>query len=171
MSNVIARTNIVGPLCLTGVTMESAAAFVRWRLVLPHNATATAANILAHERVFRALVAADVISALCCVAVTLLLYETFKSACKHLSLITASFGFLSGAIVAFASLFQIAALVILRGAQYLNMVAVQPLTALALAFLNLRAHAYNVGLVFLGLYCLLIVYLYFKSNLHPRFAA
>ena len=162
------RANIAGVLYLTSVLTGGAAAFVRWRLVVPDDATATATNILAHEPLFRMLLAADLISALCYFAVTLIFYEMFKLVNKRLSLLAASFSLMSCAIMAFACLFHIAALVVLRGAQSLNILALQPLPTLALTCLKLRAQIYSISLVFMGLSCLLIGYLIFRSTFLPK---
>ena len=162
------RANIAGVFYLTSILTGGAAAFVRWRLVVPDDAAATATNILAHEPLFRMLLPADLISAGCYFAVTLLFYEMFKPVNKYLSLLTAFFSLTSCAIVAFACLFHISALVVLSGAQYLNILAVQPLPALALLLLKLRAQAYSISLVFLGFNCLLTGYLIFRSTFLPR---
>ena len=158
------RAHIAIVLFLTTILMGGAAAFVRWRLVVPGDAISTATNILAHERLFQMLLAVDLISVACCVATTMLFYELFEPVSERLSLITASFSLMSCVIVAVGSLFHLGALVVLRGAQYLNILSVQPFTALALMCLKLRAQAYSVSLVFFGLYCLLIAYLIFKSG-------
>jgi len=164
----LVRADIFGVLYLTSILTGAAATLVRWRLVVPEDAMATATNILAHEPLFWMLLAADLISVSCYVAATLLFYEMFKPVNKLLSLLTAFFGLMSCAIVAFACLFHIAALVVLGGAQYLNMLAIEPLQVLALMCLKLRAQAYSVSLVFFGFNCLLIGYLIFKSNFLPR---
>src|SRR5437660_3416951 len=153
-SSPLFRADIAGVLYLTSILTGVAAAFVRWRLVIPDNATATATNILAHEPLFRMLLAADLISASCYVAVTLLFYEVFKRINKRIAFLAAFSSFMSSAIVAFACLFHIAALVILRGAQYLNIISVHPLPALALTCLQLRSQIYSVSLVFVGISCL-----------------
>jgi hypothetical protein len=162
------RADIAVVLFLTTILTGGAAAFVRWRLVVPGDAISTATNILAHEPLFLMLLAADLISVLCYAAMTLLFYELFKPVNTRLSLLTASFSLMSCVLVAFASLFHIAALVILRGAQYLNILTVQPLSALALMCLRLRAQAYSISLVFFGIYCLMIGYLIFRSTFLPR---
>ena len=164
----LSTANFAGAFYLTSILTGGAAALVRWRLFLAGDATATAANILAHDRLFWMVFAADLISAACYVAVTLLFYEMFKPVNKRLSLLTAFFSLMGCAIVAFACLFHIAAWVVLRGAQYLNILAVVPLRTVALMCLKLQAQAYNAGLVFFGLYCLLIGYLIFKSTFLPR---
>jgi uncharacterized protein DUF4386 len=166
----LSTAKIAGALYMTSILTGGAAAFVRWRLVVPDDATATATNILAHEPLFRMLLAADLISASCYAVVTMLFYEMFKLVNKRLSLLAAFFSLTSCAIVAFACFFHIAALVVLRGAQYLNLniLAVQPLPALALICLRLRAQAYSISLVFFGFSCLLIGYLIFRSTFLPR---
>ncbi len=158
------RADVAGVLYLTSILLGGAAAFVRWRLVVPDDAAATATNVLTHQPLFRALLAADLISVSCYAAVTWLFYEMFKLVNKRLSMLTAFFGLVSCAIAAADSLFHVAALAVLRGAQYLNLLVVQPLPALALMFLRLRTQAYDIGLVFLGLDCLLMGYLIFMSG-------
>ena len=55
------------------------------------------------------------------------------------------------------------------GAPYLRVFTGEQLQALALVFLKLRAAAYhNIGLVFFGLYCLLVGILILKSTFLPR---
>ena len=154
-----------GAYYLLSVLTGAAAAFVRFRLVVPADAAATATNILAHEPLFRLILAADLISAVCFVAVTLVLYDLLKPVSKRLSLLTVLFSFISCTVAAFACLFHIAALAILRGAQYLHIVAVRPLPDLALLCLRLRSEAYSVSLVFFGLSCLLIAYLLCKGGI------
>src|SRR6202011_3283123 len=100
--------------------------------VLPGDALPPATNTRAHEGLFQALLAGDLISVACCVATTMLFYEWFEPVSERLSLLSASFSLMSCAIVALASLFHLGALVVLRGAQYLNILSVQPFTSLAL---------------------------------------
>jgi tetratricopeptide (TPR) repeat protein len=162
------RANIAIVLFLVTVLTGGAAAYVRWRLVVPRDAISTATNILAHESLFQMLLAADLVSVICYVALTLLFYELFKPVNKRLALITASFSFLSCIIVAFGSLFHIAAMFILRVAEYLNILTVKPLPALVLTCLELRAQAYTISLIFFGLYCLLLGYLVVEAAFLSR---
>ena len=165
----LSTANLAGVFYLTSILTAGAADFVRWRLFPSGDAAATAANILSHQRLFWMVFAADLISALCYAAVTLLFYEMFKPASKGLSVLMTFFSLVGCAIVAFASLFHIAAWVVLRGAQYLNILSVGPLRTVALMCLRLQAHVYNVSLAFLGVSCVLIGYLIFKSAFRPRF--
>jgi hypothetical protein len=154
---------------LTIVARVIADAFVRNRLVVSDDAAATATNILAHESLFRLGFAADIIAFASYVALTALLYEVFKPVNSSLSLVAAFFSLVACAVQAMSSLFHLASLVLLGGAPYLRVFTTEQLQALSLVFLRLRAAAYHsIGLVFFGLYCLLVGILILKSTFLPR---
>ena len=143
--------------------------FVRNRLVVPDDAATTAANIMAHEPLWRAGFAADIIAFASYIALAALLYELFKPVNRSLSLVAAFFSLAASVVQAISSLFHLAPLLMLGGAPYLRVFTVEQLQALALMFLKLRAAAYhNIGLVFFGLYLLLIGILILKSTFLPR---
>jgi hypothetical protein len=96
-------------------------------LVVSGNAAATAANVLAHELLFRLGLAAAVIAVACHIAWTLLLYELFKPVNRSLSLLAAFFGVVAIAMQAFSSLFQLAPLVALEGGGTLSAFNVEQL--------------------------------------------
>jgi hypothetical protein len=137
-------------------------------IVVDGNAAATATNILAHQTLFRLGLATGLIATACYIAVTALFYGLFKPVNRSLSLLAAFFSLVGCAILAFASLFQLAPLVVLGGGQYLNVFKVEQLRALALLFLELNTQAGNICVVFFGVYCLLIGYLIFRSAFLPR---
>jgi hypothetical protein len=137
-------------------------------LVVDGDAAATANNILAHESLFRLGLATGLISTAFYVAVTALFYDLFKAVSRSLSLLAAFFSLVGCAILAFASLFQLAPLVVLGGSQYLSVFKVEQLRALALMFLELNTQAGNICVVFFGVYCLLLGYLIFRSVFLPR---
>src|ERR1700730_10703940 len=154
---------------LTIVTRVIADAFVRDQLVVSDDAAATATNIMAHEPLFRLGFAADIIAFASYIALTVLLYELFKPVNRSLSLVAAFFSLVACVVQAISSLFHLAPLFLLGGAPYLRVFAVEQLQALALVFLRLRAAAYhNIGLVFFGLYLLLVGILILRSTFLPR---
>ena len=132
------------------------------------DATATASNILAHQPLFRLGLANGLIATVCYVAVTALFYDLFKHVNRSLSLLAALFSLVGCSILAFASLFRIAPLIVLGGGQYLAVFKVEQLRALALLFLELYGQAVDICFVFFGVYCLLIGYLIFNSAFLPR---
>ena len=154
---------------LTILTRMFVEIFVRNRLVVSDDAAATATNILAHEPLWRWGFAGDIIAFASYIALTALLYELFKPVNRSLSLVAAFFGLAACVVQAISSLFHLAPLVVLGGAPYLSVFTVEQLQALALVFLKLRAAAYhNIGLVFFGLYLLLVGILILRSTFLPR---
>jgi hypothetical protein len=142
---------------------------VRNRLVVSDNAAATATNIMAHEPLWLWGFAADILAFASFIALTALLYELFKPVHRSLSLVAAFFSLVAAVVQAISSLFHLAPLFLLGGAPYLRVFTVEQLQALALVFLRLRAAAYhNIGLVFFGLYCLLVGILVLRSKFLPR---
>jgi len=164
------KTRIAGVFyLLTILTRMFVEIFVRNRLVVSDDAAATATNILAHEPLWWWGFAADILAFASYIALTALLYELFKPVNRSLSLVAAFFSLVACLVQAISSLFHLAPLVLLGGARYLNVFTVEQLQALALVFLKLRAAAYhNIGLVFFGLYCLLVGILILRSTFLPR---
>jgi len=137
-------------------------------LVVNGDAASTANNILAHQPLFRLGLATGLIATACYVAVTALFYDLFKPVNRSLSLLAAFFSLVGCAILAFASLFQLAPLVVLGGAQYLSVFKVEQLRALASLFLELYGLTVSICFVFFGVYCVLLGYLIFRSSFLPR---
>jgi Domain of unknown function (DUF4386) len=137
-------------------------------LIVDGDAAATASNILAHETLFRLSVASFLIGVACYVAVTALLYSLLRPVNRTLSLLAAFFSLVGCALWAVGSLFQLAALDILRDGGSSSGLRGEQAQALALTFLNLYGQALSVGIVFFGFYCLLIGYLILRSTFLPR---
>ena len=162
------RARITGVVYLLYFLTAVSAEFFMRGLVVSGDAAATANNILAHQSLFRLGLATGLIATACYVAVTALFYGLFKPVNRTLSLLAAFFSLVGCAILAFASLFRVAPLVILGGSQYLSVFNVEQLRALASLSLELYGQAVNICFVFFGVYCLLIGYLIFRSAFLPR---
>ncbi|MGA7474502.1 MAG: DUF4386 domain-containing protein [Candidatus Sulfotelmatobacter sp.] len=153
---------------LEAVTASFPGVFVLGRLVVDGNAAATAANIVGHERLFWLGFASSLIGVACHVAWALLMYELLKPVNKSLSLLAAFFVLVCCAMQALTSLFYLAPLLILQGGSSLSAFTAEQLQSLALMFLKLNQYAYNIDLVFFGLWCVLTGYLNFRSTFLPR---
>jgi hypothetical protein len=153
---------------LTGLTSVIGEMFVPGRLVVRGDAATTANAIMAHKHLFELGFAALLIAVACSIALAALFYDLFKPVNKNLSLTAAFFHLVGLAILVFASLLQLAPLVVLGGGQYLSVFRLEQLQALAYMFLQLNAQAWNAFLVFFGFYCLLIGFLIFRSMFLPR---
>jgi hypothetical protein len=137
-------------------------------LLVDGNAGVTAGNILTHETLVRVSAASFLVGVACYVAVTALLYGLLRPVNRILSLLAAFFSLVGCSLWAVGSLFQMAALAILRDRGSSNAFTVEQAQALALSFLNLYSQALSIGIVFFGFYCLLIGYLIFRSTFLPR---
>jgi len=138
------------------------------RLVVPGNAAATAANILGHQRLFWLGFASSLIGVAFHIAWALLMYVLLKPVNRSLSLLAAFVMLVGCAIQALTSLLYLAPLVILLGGSSLGAFTAEQLQALALMFLKLNASAWDIYLVFFGVWCVLIGYLIFRSTFLPR---
>jgi hypothetical protein len=162
------RARITGVIYLFYFLTAVCGEFFLKGLVVHGDAAATANNILAHQRLFRLGLATGLTATACYVTVTALFYGLFKPVNRTLSLLAAFFSLVGCAILAFASLFRIAPLVLLGGSQYLSVFNVEQLRALAYLFLELYGEVVNICFVFFGVYCLVIGYLIFRSAFLPR---
>ena len=109
------NARIAGLLYLIGaVAGGSAEIFIRGKLVVGGNAAATAANILAHESLFRFGGAGDLISVVCDAAVAVLFYELFAPVSKTLSLMMAFFRIIFVAVMGAITVNHFAAALYLR---------------------------------------------------------
>jgi len=138
------------------------------KLVVAGNAAATAANILGHERLFWLGFVLSVIGVAFHLAWALLMYVLLKPVNRSLSLLAAFFVLVSCAMQALTSLLYLAPLLILQGGSSFSAFTAEQLQALALMFLKLNEYAFNIDLVFFGLWCVLAGYLIFRSTFLPR---
>jgi len=141
---------------------------VRSRLIMSGDATATATNIMAHERLFRIALASDLLGVAAYVVVTALLFQLLKPVSRSLSLIAAFFGIVGCAVQAFACVFDFSALQVLGGGQGLSAFPTQQAQALSLLLLRMQMEGFNIAIVFFGFYCLLTGWLILKSIFMPR---
>jgi len=140
----------------------------RAKLIVNGNAAATAANIVAHEALFRGAFAGDVLVVAFYLVVIALFYELFKPVNGSVSLLAACFGLAACTIQAVACVFQYAPSYVLGSAPYLSAFKPDQLQAMAYLFLKLYSGTYGIALVFFGFYGVLIGYLVFKSSFMPR---
>lgn len=138
------------------------------RLIVPGNAAETARNIMAHERLFRAVIACDLIYGVGLVVLLAALYMILEPVNRGLALLAAFFrlGFALMWVVTTLNLFSV--LRLLSGADSLRVFEADRLHALASLHLRAGFDTYYVGLLFWGLASTVCSYLWFKSNYIPR---
>lgn len=153
---------------LEGMTSAFGQVFILGRLVVFSDAAATAANILGHQRLFWLGFVLSQLGVAFHIAWILLFYYLFKPVNRSLSLLAAFVGLVVCALQALTAFLYVTPLLVLEGGNSLAAFTTQQLQALALIFLKLNAYAFDIDLMFFGLWCALSGYLMLKSTFLPR---
>jgi hypothetical protein len=153
---------------LAMVTANFAEIYVPTRLIVSQDAAKTAANIIAHEQLFRLGIAADLITFATDVVLIAALYVVLKPVSRGLALVAAFWRLVETSIVVVALLNNFEVLRLLSGSAYLRVFEADRLQALARLSISKYGAAYQVGLLFFGLGSAVFAYLWFKSRYIPR---
>jgi hypothetical protein len=138
------------------------------KLIVPANATATANNVLASEWMLRLGIGAELISSVAFIFVALALYRLFESVNKRQASLMVTLYVLSVPISFLNVLNEIAALIFVRGADFLSAFTKPQLDALALVFLRLHGFGFVVAAIFWGLWLFPFGVLVYRSGFLPR---
>ena len=145
-----------------------ALAYVPSKLLVHGNATATANNIAASESLFRLGIAADLIGQALFVFVALALYDLLKGVNQRCAALMVIFILLAIPIAFLNEVNAIAALVLVRGPDFLSLFDKPQRDALAMLFLKLHGGGFDVAEVFWGLWLLPLGLLVYRSRFIPR---
>lgn len=137
-------------------------------LVVSGSTTATAANILSHEPLFRFGFVSSLMTVPFHLVWAVLFHGLFRPVNRNVSLLAGFVMLVACTMWAISSLLYLAPLLVLQGKVSLSAFAPEQLQALALMLLKLNVQAYDIGLVFFGFWCVLIGYLIFRSTFLPR---
>jgi Domain of unknown function (DUF4386) len=141
--------------------------YVPSRLVVAGNAAATARNILASERLFRAGIVSELICAAEFIFVLWALYRLLGGVNKTHASLMVILGLVFVPIMLVNALNEIAALTLLGGADFPSVFDQPQREALAMLFLDLHRYGFVVGWI-LGLWLFPFGVLVFKSGFLPR---
>ena len=144
--------------------------YIPSKLFVAGNATATANNIASHELLFRFGIASDLLTGLLGLFVGLALYRLFKDVDKSLAVLMVILGGLMVTPIYFLnSLNDAAALLFVRGADFLSVFDKPQRDAFATLFLRLHHQGCVVNEIFWGLWLFPLGILTFRSRFLPRF--
>jgi hypothetical protein len=144
--------------------------YIPSKLFVTGNATATANNIAAHQTLFRLGIASDLFVGTIVIFVALALYQLFQGVDKNLAvLIVILGGLLPSALYFFNVMNDVAALLLVRGSDFLSVFEKPQRDALAMLFINLHGWGFVTGEIFYGLWLLPLGILTYKSRFLPRF--
>jgi hypothetical protein len=142
--------------------------FVRQRLIVANDALATAANIRAHELLWRWSVATELISLICVTVLMLTWLAVLRPVSRDLTLLALFFALTAHAVGAVSGLDILGALFPLGDAPYLRAFTPEQLAALARITIRQQGHAYGVSLLLSGCFFLIAGPLIFRSGYLPK---
>jgi hypothetical protein len=143
--------------------------YVPSKLIVHGNAAATANNIAASETLFRLGIAAQLIGSAGFIFVALALYDLLKGVNRRHASLMVTLIVVSIPIAFLNELNSIAALVLVRGADFLSIFEKPQREALAMLFLNLHGQGIVVAEIFWGLWLFPLALLVYRSRFLPRF--
>ena len=143
-------------------------ALVKGSIVVPGDATATAANLRSMESLWRLGIAGEMIVIMCTVALTLVLYVLLRPVSRDLALLATFFSLIATAVNAAYSLQLVEALFPLGNAGYLKAFTPEQLNAMASLSLKSHVFGFGIGLLLFGPFFLVSGYLIFRSTYFPR---
>ncbi len=154
---------------LTSIVGFFAMGYVPGKLIVHGNAAATANNIAANETLFRLGIAGQLIGQAGFIFVALALYDLLKWVNRRHASLMVLLIVVSVPIAFLNELNSMAALVLVRGADFLSIFDKPQRDALAMLFLNLHHHGFVVAEIFWGLWLFPLALLVYRSRFLPRF--
>lgn len=137
-------------------------------LVVSRDPAATAANILAHETLYRSGIAAHAVILACSVTLFIILYHLFNRVNTTVALMLVAFNLVSLAIEGVSLVYLYEPLILLKGGSSMHALSTDQLQALAYIPLALQSVGYDLALIFFGIVCIAIGYLIVTSTFLPR---
>jgi hypothetical protein len=152
---------VIGPLRLI---------YIPTKLFVDGNATATVNNIAAHEWLFRFGIVSDLVCGVMLIFLVLAFYRLFKGVDQNLAVLVVIFGGVMPALIIFVGVVSdAAALMIVRGGDFLSAFDKPQRDTLAMLFLNLRDHQNTAAEILWGVWLFPLALLVYRSRFLPRF--
>jgi Domain of unknown function (DUF4386) len=142
--------------------------YVPGKVIVEGDATATAANLVASETLFRVGIAVELISQACFILVAMALYELLKGVNRRHATLMVILIVASIPMAFLNELNNFAALSLAHGASFLSVLGKPQRDALAMLFLDLHGHGFEIAGVFWGLWLFPLGLLVYRSRFLPR---
>jgi hypothetical protein len=143
--------------------------YVPGKLIVHGDAVATANNISAHETLYRLGIAGELIGQAAFIFVALALYDLLKGVNRRHASLMVTLIVVSIPMALLNELNSFAALVLVRGADFVSVFEKPQRDALAMLFLNLHGRGFVVVEIFWGLWLFPLGLLVYRSRFLPRF--
>lgn len=168
MNSTKKMARLAGVLYLVnGVTGFFGIVYVPGKLIVSGNTAATAANILASERLFRLGIVSELVCATEFIYLVWVLYRLLSGVSKTHAALMVIWGLAFIPVMAVNVLSEVAALTLFRGADFLSVINQGNREALAMLFLDLHRYGYVVGWIF-GPWLFHLGLLIYRSGFLPR---
>ncbi len=141
--------------------------FVRGKLLDFNSASVTAQNLLAHERLFRAGIACEILTFASDITLIAALFTVLAPASRFLALVATGFRLVAAAVCVVMTLGNFDVLRAIGGAEYLAAFNAAQLQGLMRFHLGAHGAAYNVAFVFLGAGSAVFAVLWRRSRYIP----
>src|SRR2546423_1851187 len=169
MSSIHNPGRVAGLLLLPRLGAPVRLIYIPNTLFVTGNATATANNIAAHETLFRLGIVTDLLTGTMAIFLTLALYRLLKGVDQDLARLMVILGSLMVTPIYFLNtLNDVAALLLVRGADFLSVFDKPQRDALAMLFLRLHHGGVVANEIFWGLWLFPFGVLVFRSGFLPR---
>jgi hypothetical protein len=138
------------------------------RFIVRGDAAATANNIMASESLFRFGITLNLFTFIGQIFLVLALYQLLKVVDKNMASLMVIFSLAAVPIAMLNELNSLAVLLLLSGADYLNVFTTEQLRALVYFFLRLHTQGLDIAQIFWGLWLFPMGYLVYRSGFLPR---
>jgi hypothetical protein len=170
MTSTSKNARIAGFLYLLLVIVAPLRMYIPSALFVHGNASATANNIASHETLFRLGIVGDLFCGTILIFIVLALYRLFEGVDQYLAVLVVILGgVLPAAIDFFMMLNDSAALILVRGADFLSVFDKPQRDALAILFLRMHDQEKLAAEIFWGLWLIPLGILVYRSRFLPRF--
>jgi len=169
MTSTSKNARIAGFLYLLLVIVAPLRMYIPSALFVHGNASATANNIASHETLFRLGIVGDLFCGTILIFIVLALYRLFEGVDQYLAVLVVILGgVLPAAIDFFMMLNDSAALILVRGADFLSVFDKPQRDALAMLFLRMHDQEKLAAEIFWGLWLIPLGILVYRSRFLPR---
>lgn len=169
MHPTVKTARIAGALYVAmGVIAPFSLMYVPNKLIVSANAAATAGNILGSQMLFRLGIVGELITGVIFVFLVMTLYRLLSAVNRNHARLMVGLVLVSVAITFMNALNHIAALILLRGGEYLSVFDQAQREGLAMLFLRLHGQGSFVNETFWGLWLFPFGWLVFRSRFLPR---
>src|SRR5437763_7164490 len=142
--------------------------YVPSKLIVRGNALATADNILAHETMFRLSIFGDLIGHVIFICLAVALYRLLSNVNKTWAILMVSFVLVSAAVGFLNALNNIAAVILFRGGEFLDVIDKPQRDALGMLFVRLHNQGEFISEIFWGVWLFPFGLLVYRSRFLPR---